>query len=39
MYGSTNITTRGIEMLAPGEPIPIRNAKGKVTGQIAFNQF
>ena len=26
-------------MLAPGEPIDIKNAKGKTTGQIAFTQF
>ena len=39
MYGSVNITTRGIEMLAPGEPITLTNAKGQKTGQIAFNQF
>lgn len=38
MYGSVEITTRGIEML-PGKVLELRDAKGKVNGRIQFNQF
>ena len=36
LYGSLDITTRGIEM-NPNIPLQIKNAKGKVTGSITFN--
>ena len=40
LYGSVNITCRGIEMLREGEDeLEIRNAKGRVTGRLTFNNF
>ena len=39
MYGYLETTTRGIEMIGLGNPIPLKNEKGKTTGQIVFNQF
>jgi len=38
IYGYTETTTRSIEMLA-GEPLILRNEKGKRTGELVFNQF
>ena len=37
LYGSVDITTRGIEMLGEDEELLIKDAKGKVTGQLVFN--
>ena len=38
MYGAVEVSTRQIEMLGPGQ-LELRNARGKVTGTITFNQF
>ena len=36
MYGSVEVTTRGIEMLSGGQ-LNLTNEAGKVTGSIRFN--